>query len=83
MTSSRSHAQAPVSDCCGAPVTVTGKVTSMYYVCRACGQPCDEGERRPASMLRQIDFALDDDEADLKRVPMCPVTEAEEAGNVW
>lgn len=73
---------APVSDCCDAPVTVAG-TTTHYYVCRACGQPCDEAPLRPASMMEPTDFAVDDDGAELKRVPMRPVTEAEEAEDAW
>ena len=38
---------------------------------------------RPASMLQPVTIALDDDESELTRVPMRPVTEAEEAENVW
>jgi hypothetical protein len=42
----------------------------------------DEDDR-PASMLRPVDFALDDDEAELKRVPTRPATEADEAEDAW
>jgi len=34
-------------------------------------------------MLRPVTIADDDDEAELERVPMRPVTEAEEAEDVW
>jgi len=34
---------------------------------------------RPASMLQPVTFATDDDESGLKRVPMRPVSEDEDA----
>ena len=44
------------------------------------GQPPDP---RPASMLRPVEFSLDDDEPELRRVPVRPISEAEEAEDVW
>jgi hypothetical protein len=40
-------------------------------------------DQRPASMLREVAFDLDDDDAELKRVPTRPATEADEAKDVW
>jgi hypothetical protein len=40
-------------------------------------------DTRPASMLRPAEFATDDDEAGLRRVPMRPVTEEEEEADTW
>jgi len=40
-------------------------------------------DSRPASMLQPTELAGDDDETGLRRVPMRPVTEAEEAADAW
>lgn len=40
-------------------------------------------DSRPASMLQPAALAGDDDETGLRRVPMRPVTEAEEAADTW
>lgn len=33
-----------VSNCCGAELTIGGNGTTQYYVCEACGYPCDVRE---------------------------------------
>lgn len=43
----------------------------------------DAPDARPASMLRPVEFSLDDDEPVLQRMRVRPVTEAEEAEDVW
>ncbi|HEX3956617.1 MAG TPA: hypothetical protein VHZ03_08290 [Trebonia sp.] len=74
-------ASVEVSGCCGAPVDVSAADEgTCCWMCRECGKPCDA---RPASMRQPCGFALDDDETELQRVRMRPVTEAEEAGNDW
>jgi len=40
-------------------------------------------DSRPASMLQPTELAGDDDETELRRVPMRPVTEAGEAADAW
>lgn len=51
-----------LSDCCRAPMAVTGKGMTRWYVCSACHRPCDQArdDDRPRKPQKRKRILLDD-----------------------